>query len=124
MSNDVITVYPSVFTLIPDLLNNYTILPVISVSGASHSLFCKLQLLMLSGLSDTLFPRLIFDVVVVESILRVAYESSAQLFNINDAVEDAGGFVWPLWSETRDVRDLFELYDGDVIRLSYLGPSG
>ena len=40
--NDVISVEHSLmFTLIPDLLNSYIPLSVISIKSSSHSLFCK-----------------------------------------------------------------------------------
>ena len=72
---------------------------------------------MLSGICYKLFPELVFDLNVVEALLRSAEESSSLFFDIHDAVEDADGFVWPDSAEVRDLHDLDHLYEGDIVRL-------
>ena len=100
-----------------DGLINLKHLSLYPINGASHNSFCKLHSILLSGLSHTLFPQLVFDLDFVESLLNKAYESSAMFYDINDAVIAAEGFVWPLDAEVRDIRDLHDLHGGDIIRL-------
>ena len=102
---------------VPDLLTNLKHLSKFPPHGASHFIFCKLYAFMLSSISNTLFPSLVFDLNIVESLLMKAYESSALFYNIHDAVDAAEGFVWPQDSEVRDIRDLNEIYEGDILRL-------